>query len=108
MSNALLSFEEMTALSTRLRAIKAELASHYVCGKCGGRGTIEVYHWNQSGTCFQCSGTGRHACKSLARKFRALSSESFEIESRLGAHNKAVDESGVGLPDISDLDLFAP
>ena len=31
-----------------------------VCPKCGGRGVINEYYFNQAGRCFLCEGTGKH------------------------------------------------
>lgn len=28
------------------------------CGKCGGQGYIQYYHWNEGGICFDCNGSG--------------------------------------------------
>ena len=45
--------------AAEVEAAEVEASRYAVCGRCGGRGRIEAYRFNASGTCFGCDGEGR-------------------------------------------------
>ena len=48
------------AKAKKVAAVAYKLANPYkVCGRCSGDGNIPAYHYNASGVCFQCCGTGK-------------------------------------------------
>jgi len=107
MSNALLTWNELEALTNEKRAIRARLHALGVCSKCGGAGRMLAYGHVQQGVCFRCDGTGRRAPTRgrAAAELCALHTRLGEIEIVLAAHNE--EASKHELPDLESLDLDA-